>query len=136
VTKSWQAALLDRGVAPLLLIPSLLLLLIILVGPFFYMLWTSFTDLSFALPNHDGNFLGFDKFSRQALPYADTQPYVRAIQQAYGEDRLIWGSDWPFLRARQRMDYGTLLTLAEQQFPDARQRGKVFWKNAAELIGF
>jgi multiple sugar transport system permease protein len=64
VIQRWLAALLDRGVAPLLLIPSLLLLLIILVGPFFYMLWTSFTDLSFALPNHDGNFLGFDNYRR------------------------------------------------------------------------
>lgn len=79
---------------------------------------------------------GFDKFSRQALPYADTLPYVQAIQQAYGEDHLIWGSDWPFLKPRQRMDYGTLLKLAERQFPDARQREKYFWKNAAGLFGF
>ena len=33
---------------------------------------------------------GFDKFSRQAPPYADVLPYVQAIQQAYGEDRVIW----------------------------------------------
>lgn len=57
-------AMLDRGVAPLLLIPSVILLVLILVGPFFYMVWTSLTDLSFALPDRDGNFLGFDNYRR------------------------------------------------------------------------
>ena len=57
-------AMLDRGVAPLLLIPSCILLVLILVGPFLYMVWTSFTDLSFALPDRDGSFLGFDNYRR------------------------------------------------------------------------
>lgn len=57
-------AMLDRGVVPLLLIPSVILLVLILVGPFLYMVWTSFTDLSFALPDRDGNFLGFDNYRR------------------------------------------------------------------------
>ena len=57
-------AFLDRGVVPLLLLPSVGLLLLILVGPFFYMVWTSFTDLSFAIPGRDGNFVGFDNFRR------------------------------------------------------------------------
>ncbi|MDH3474001.1 MAG: sugar ABC transporter permease [Rhodospirillales bacterium] len=57
-------AVLDRGVVPLLLLPSVILLLIILVGPFFYMVWTSFTDLSYSIPGRDGNFVGFDNFRR------------------------------------------------------------------------
>lgn len=79
---------------------------------------------------------GFDKFSQQAWPFADVNPWVETIKQAFGDDRLIWGSDWPFLKPRQRLDYGTLLTLAERQFPDPELREKYFWKNAAELIGF
>ena len=55
---------LDRGVAPLLLIPSVILLFVILVGPFFYMVWTGFTDLHYALPGREGNFVGFDNFRR------------------------------------------------------------------------
>ncbi len=51
-------------VAPLLLIPAVALLAVILVGPFLYMVWTSLTDLSFALPDRDGNFLGFDNYRR------------------------------------------------------------------------
>ena len=57
-------AVLDYGIAPLLLIPSVILLLIILVGPFFYMVWTGFTDLHYALPGRDGSFVGFENFRR------------------------------------------------------------------------
>ena len=55
---------LDGGVVTLLLTPSLVLLLLILVGPFFYMVWASFTDLSFSIPGRDGNFVGFDNYRR------------------------------------------------------------------------
>ena len=55
---------LDRGIIQLFLFPSLLLLLLILVGPFFYMIGIAFTDLSYSLPGHDGNFVGFDNFRR------------------------------------------------------------------------
>ena len=58
------AALLDRGIAPLLLVPAVLLLVVILLAPFLYMAWTSLTDLSFALPNRDGNFIGLDNYRR------------------------------------------------------------------------
>lgn len=59
-----MTSVLDRGIAPLLLIPSVILILVILVGPFFYMVWTGFTDLHYALPGRDGSFVGFDNFRR------------------------------------------------------------------------
>jgi multiple sugar transport system permease protein len=55
---------LDAAVGPLFLAPAVILLLLILVGPFGYMVWTSLTDLSFALPDRNGNFVGFDNFRR------------------------------------------------------------------------
>jgi multiple sugar transport system permease protein len=58
------SAVLDRYVGAWFLTPALVLLLFILVGPFAFMVWTGFTDLSFALPNRDGNFVGFDNFRR------------------------------------------------------------------------
>ncbi|MGI9413768.1 MAG: carbohydrate ABC transporter permease [Hyphomicrobiales bacterium] len=64
MTQGRMGAVIDRGMAPLLLIPSVLLLLLILVGPFFYMVWTGFTDLHYALPDRDGAFVGFDNFRR------------------------------------------------------------------------
>jgi multiple sugar transport system permease protein len=56
--------LLDRGVSAAFLLPSLILLLLILVGPFLYTIALSFTDLSYSLPDHQGNFVGFDNYRR------------------------------------------------------------------------
>jgi multiple sugar transport system permease protein len=56
--------LLDRGASAAFLLPSLILLLLILVGPFLYTIALSFTDMSYALPDHDGNFVGFDNYRR------------------------------------------------------------------------
>jgi len=58
------SSILDRGVGPLFLAPSVLLLVVLLLGPFVYMVVISFTDLSYALPDRDGNFLGFDNYRR------------------------------------------------------------------------
>ncbi|MEE9249760.1 MAG: sugar ABC transporter permease [Alphaproteobacteria bacterium] len=59
-----EGSLLDRAVAPVFLAPALIFLLVLLVGPFAYMLGVSFTDLSYALPDRDGNFVGFDNYRR------------------------------------------------------------------------
>jgi multiple sugar transport system permease protein len=67
--------LLDRGASAAFLLPSLILLLIILVGPFLYTIALSFTDLSYSLPDHEGSFVGFDN-------------YRRLIR----DDSIFWGS--------------------------------------------
>lgn len=56
--------LLDRGVGPLLVLPATILVLIFLVGPFYYMVYTALTDLSFADASRKGGFVGFDNFRR------------------------------------------------------------------------
>ena len=67
------------------------------------------------------------KCSRQSDPYRDAWPFVRALIDAYGPDALVWGSDWPFLRAPERIDYGPLLGLVERLLPDPAERRKVLW---------
>ena len=79
---------------------------------------------------------GLAKFSRSAFPYEDTWPYVHALADAFGEDRCLWGSDWPFLRAPERLDYGVLLSLVERVFPNAQQRRKMLGDNPCRLFGF
>ena len=79
---------------------------------------------------------GHSNFSRDSYPFADTWPFVRAIVEAYGLDACMWGSDWPFLRAPERLDYGPLLTLAETLFPDAGDRRTLFYGTASRLFGF
>jgi predicted TIM-barrel fold metal-dependent hydrolase len=51
-------------------------------------------------------------------------------------DACIWGSDWPFLRAPERMDYGLLLQLLEELIPDAGDRHRVLWQTPRQLLGF
>lgn len=79
---------------------------------------------------------GYMKFSQQAYPYEDTWPYLRALVDAFTLDACAWGTDWPFLRATQHVDYGPLLTLIERLFPDAGERRKLLWETPCRLFGF
>ena len=61
------AALGERGLGAAFLLPSVLLVCGLLVGPFFYTLYLGFTDLSYSTPGHDGNFVGLDNYRRLLL---------------------------------------------------------------------
>jgi multiple sugar transport system permease protein len=54
----------DRWVGGAFLTPSLALLALIAIGPFVYVVALGFTDLSYALPDRDGNFVGLENFRR------------------------------------------------------------------------
>ena len=56
---------------------------------------------------------GYEKFSREPYPYTDVHRYVRALIDAFTLDACVWASDWPFLKASKRVDYGPLLKLVE-----------------------
>jgi len=79
---------------------------------------------------------GLVKCSAQRFPWSDSWPYVHALLEAFTPDRCMWGSDWPFLKAPERIDYGTILTLTEQLIPDADDRRRVLWETPARLFGF
>ena len=73
--------LLDRGASMPLILPATLLVVVFLVGPFYYMVYTAMTDLSFANPDQKGAFIGFDNFRK----------LVR-------NDPIFWGSFWLTIR--------------------------------------
>jgi predicted TIM-barrel fold metal-dependent hydrolase len=79
---------------------------------------------------------GYAKFAREPWPHRDVWPFVLALKEAFGTERCLWASDWPFIRAPERVDYGPLVRLAELLFPDRDERNRVFWSNAVELLGF
>lgn len=79
---------------------------------------------------------GYAKFSQEKFPFADAWPYVRALADAFTLDACVWGTDWPFLRAPERIDYGTLLRLVERLFPEASERRKLLWETPRALFGF
>src|SRR4029453_16900664 len=82
---------------------------------------------------------GYLKFARSAYPFEDCWPFVRALVDAFTLDHCVWSSDWPYLRAQERQDYGPLVQLAGELFPNAPDRRKFlggppkrFFKLAAE----
>ena len=77
---------------------------------------------------------GVFRFSATGSPYEDTDPYIAALVDAFGIERCIWGSDWPFVRAKGRVDFGPLLAALHRVVPDAADRGKVLWANPARLF--
>jgi predicted TIM-barrel fold metal-dependent hydrolase len=79
---------------------------------------------------------GFSQFSGERYPYRDVHPFVEALISAFTPDRCMWGSDWPFLRAVERMDYGPLLSLIETLVPDESDRRKLLWDTPQRLFGF
>ena len=79
---------------------------------------------------------GFAKFSRQPPPHQDVWPFVEALVDAFTLDHCLWASDWPYLRAPLRVDYGVLLQIALALFPDASDRRRLLWDTAGKLFGF
>jgi predicted TIM-barrel fold metal-dependent hydrolase len=79
---------------------------------------------------------GYYKFSQQPYPYEDTWPFIAALVEAFTLDRCVWGSDYPFLRAAERLDYGPLLAVLTKLFPDPGDRHRLLWRTPAKLLGF
>jgi predicted TIM-barrel fold metal-dependent hydrolase len=79
---------------------------------------------------------GYSKFSESGYPFEDCRPFVRAMVDAFTLDHCIWASDWPFLRAPARQDYGPLIAVAERLFPNEADRRKLFWDTPRRLLGF
>jgi predicted TIM-barrel fold metal-dependent hydrolase len=79
---------------------------------------------------------GIAKITPAPCPYAEAQPFVDALLAAYTPERRLWASDWPYLRATTRMDYGVLLRHIERALPDPAVRRQVLWDTPRALFGF
>jgi predicted TIM-barrel fold metal-dependent hydrolase len=79
---------------------------------------------------------GCTKVSHAPYPHPDLLPHVRALLGEFGPDRCVWGSDWPFLRMPERVDYAPLLGLLAEQVPDADDRRRVLWDTPVREFGF
>jgi predicted TIM-barrel fold metal-dependent hydrolase len=79
---------------------------------------------------------GHVKVSREPYPHPDLDPFVVALLDAFGPERCVWGSDWPFLRAPERMDYGPLLALLERHVPDSADRRRILVDTPRAVLGF
>lgn len=78
----------------------------------------------------------FFRVSREPWPHADVEPFARETLQAFGTERCIWGSDWPFIDTPRTARYGEQLDCLTRWLPDAGDREAVLWRNPARLFGF
>ena len=79
---------------------------------------------------------GYQKFSAEPPPYGDAQPFVHALIDAFTLDACMWASDWPFLKATERLDVGPLLRAVERLLPDAAERRRLLWDTPCRWLGF
>lgn len=79
---------------------------------------------------------GYQKFSAEPLPHDDALPFVRALMDTFTLDACVWASDWPYLKATERLDYGPLLKHVESWLPDASERQRLLWNTPRRLFGF
>ena len=52
-------------------------------------------------PNTVMKIHGMGEISEPPFPYRNTPPYVRMAYDAFGPERMIWGSDWPRVTNRE-----------------------------------
>lgn len=76
------------------------------------------------------------RFSRAGPPYRDTDAFYAAVAGAFGPTRLMWGSDWPFLRSERRLDYGPALAHLARIVPDDDARRHVLAITPSRWFGF
>ncbi len=84
------------------------------------------------------------RLTQEGRPYEDVKPFVMAAIEAFGPDRCIWGSDWPFLNPNNgpikrpypgTVEYSGELAPMMQWVPDDARR-KILWETPARLFGF
>ena len=78
---------------------------------------------------------GFAKFSQVGYPFADTQAFTQALVHDFGVDHCVWASDWPYLKAPYRLDYGPMLKVYDNTF-SASERHAMMWHTPKKHFGF
>lgn len=63
----------------------------------------------------------------------DLAPYARHVLDAFGADRVMWGSDWPVCQLRASYDEWRAAAETLTAHLDAEQRGQIFGGTAARF---
>lgn len=64
------------------------------------------------------------------------EPFVAALLDAFGMERCIWGSDWPFLAVPYPPDYGEAIGFVARWLADPADQDRLLWQNPVRLFGF
>ena len=57
------------------------------------------------------------------------------LVQHFGVHQCVWASDWPYIKAPYRLDYGPMLKVFEEQF-SAEDRQVMLWDAPKKHFGF
>ncbi|MCC6471863.1 MAG: amidohydrolase family protein [Alphaproteobacteria bacterium] len=68
--------------------------------------------------------------------YADLDPFVARLVPAFTLDRIVWGSDWPFINVPKRPTYAEVAAPLDRWFPDPADKARVLARNPQRLFGF
>ncbi|MGZ5120037.1 MAG: amidohydrolase family protein [Burkholderiales bacterium] len=66
---------------------------------------------------------------------SDIAPLAQAFV-ANNPDRIVWGTDWPFLSHLDAVTYSRVMSLFESWVPDTAHQRKILVENPARLFGF
>ena len=78
---------------------------------------------------------GEAKYSAERFPFQDIRPFWDALIEAFGLEQCVWASDWPYLKAPFRLDYGPMLQRWESHLSPA-ERQQLMWDSPKRLFGF
>jgi predicted TIM-barrel fold metal-dependent hydrolase len=78
---------------------------------------------------------GAFRLSREPWPHPDLDSFVEAGLAAFGPERCVWGSDWPFIASPRPPTYAATLALLERWLPDPTARAMVLTHTPARLFG-
>lgn len=67
---------------------------------------------------------------------ADPQPYVDALLRAGGPQRLVWATDWPWVKYENTVTYAECVDWLFQWVPDEGQRRTILVDTPRELFHF
>jgi L-fuconolactonase len=72
-------------------------------------------------------------FSREAYPYRDLRPLVEQVYRAYGAGRMMWGTDFPWIR--EEPGYRRQVALLDHHLPllSAGEKARIMGGNALEV---
>lgn len=79
---------------------------------------------------------GLQKLTSEGWPFESARPFVDALIDTYTLEYCLWATDWPFLKAPERLDVGPLLRWFEKLLPDAQDRRRLFWDTPRRVLGF
>lgn len=73
-------------------------------------------------------------FSHETWPYPDIAPITRRVAEAFGTERLMWASDFPWIL--DDPGYGAMLGLVDEHLPglSEEERAAVLGDNARRIV--